>query len=67
VGNSDVGAQELELRMTQRVNMRMAGVPESSFADWATKLVAKGFVFPLMNTNEMADIISLSLSLSLLN
>jgi DNA mismatch repair ATPase MutS len=29
--------------MTDRVNMRMAGVPESSFSYWASKFLALGY------------------------
>jgi len=29
--------------MTDRVNMRMAGVPESSFSHWASKFLALGY------------------------
>lgn len=41
--DADIGHQLFDLRMTDRVNMRMAGVPEASFADWAGKFIAKGF------------------------
>eukprot|EP00762_Andalucia_godoyi_P001324 ANDGO_04803.mRNA.1 DNA mismatch repair protein msh6 len=42
-GDADIGHKEFDLKMTDRVNMRMAGVPESSFEFWASKLVAKGY------------------------
>lgn len=30
--------------MTDRVNMRMVGVPEMSFDYWAAQFIAKGYV-----------------------
>lgn len=33
-GDADVGHKEFDLKMTDRVNMRMVGVPESSFEYW---------------------------------
>eukprot|EP01028_Stygiella_incarcerata_P002709 TRINITY_DN15166_c0_g1_i1.p1 TRINITY_DN15166_c0_g1~~TRINITY_DN15166_c0_g1_i1.p1 ORF type:complete len:842 (+),score=274.91 TRINITY_DN15166_c0_g1_i1:48-2528(+) len=41
--DADIGVQELDLKLTDRVNMRMTGVPEKSYQFWASKLLAKGF------------------------
>jgi len=42
--STDIGHKELDLKMTDRVNMNMAGVPEGSFDHWAAKLIAKGYI-----------------------
>ncbi|KAI8335064.1 muts domain V-domain-containing protein [Chlamydoabsidia padenii] len=41
--DADLGHQHFDLKMTDRVNMRMVGVPESSFDHWASQFVAKGY------------------------
>ena len=41
--DADIGHRELDLKVTDRVNMRMVGVPEKSFELWASKLIAKGY------------------------
>ncbi|KAJ3053991.1 DNA mismatch repair protein msh6 [Rhizophlyctis rosea] len=41
--DADIGHQVFDLKMTDRVNMRMVGVPESSFEEWAGKFIAKGY------------------------
>ncbi|KAL0481889.1 DNA mismatch repair protein MSH [Acrasis kona] len=41
--DADVGKKEFDLKMTDRVNMRMVGVPESSFPVWASKFIALGY------------------------
>ena len=40
--DADIGAKQFDLKMTDRVNMRMVGVPETSFEFWAAKFIAKG-------------------------
>ena len=40
--DADVGAKEFNLKMTDRINMRMVGVPEATFDYWAAKFVGKG-------------------------
>ncbi|RUS19437.1 hypothetical protein BC937DRAFT_87471 [Endogone sp. FLAS-F59071] len=40
--DADIGHREFDLKLTDRVNMRMVGVPESSFDHWATRFVANG-------------------------
>ncbi|KAF2077711.1 hypothetical protein CYY_000958 [Polysphondylium violaceum] len=41
--DADIGHQLLHLKMTDRVNMRMVGVPESSFNQWSSKLIQLGY------------------------
>jgi DNA mismatch repair protein MSH6 len=41
--DADVGHKEFDLKVTDRVNMRMVGVPESSFNEWAAKFLARGY------------------------
>lgn len=43
--DADIGHQEFDLKLTDRVNMRMVGVPEMSFDMWAAQFVARGYVF----------------------
>lgn len=40
--DADIGVKFLDLRLTDRVNMRMAGVPESSYFYWASKVLGLG-------------------------
>ena len=40
--DADIGHQQFDLKLTDRVNMRMVGVPEVSFDYWASKFIAKG-------------------------
>lgn len=40
--DATVGHQQFDLKMTDRVNMRMVGVPESSLDHWANQFVARG-------------------------
>ncbi|KAF2436750.1 putative DNA mismatch repair protein Msh6 [Tothia fuscella] len=40
--DATVGHQQFDLKLTDRVNMRMVGVPESSLDMWANQFVAKG-------------------------
>jgi DNA mismatch repair protein MSH6 len=42
--DADIGHQEFDLKLTDRVNMRMVGVPEMSFDMWAAQFVARGYV-----------------------
>ncbi|KAI9022917.1 muts domain V-domain-containing protein [Phycomyces nitens] len=53
-GDADIGHQEFGLKMTDRVNMRMAGVPESSFDYWASQFVAKGYKVAKVEQKETA-------------
>lgn len=41
--DATIGHQHFDLKLTDRVNMRMVGVPEMSFDYWAAQFIAKGF------------------------
>ncbi|ORY88074.1 muts domain V-domain-containing protein [Leucosporidium creatinivorum] len=38
-----IGHQEFDLKLTDRVKMKMVGVPEASFDFWAAKFLAQGY------------------------
>ncbi|KAJ1993212.1 DNA mismatch repair protein msh6 [Coemansia spiralis] len=40
--DATIGHQEFDLKLTDRVNMRMAGIPESSFEHWVAQFLANG-------------------------
>jgi len=40
--DATIGHQQFDLKLTDRVNMRMVGVPEMSFDYWAAQFIAKG-------------------------
>ena len=42
--DADVGNKELGLKISDRVNMKMAGVPEKTFVEYAGKLIGLGYV-----------------------
>lgn len=41
--DATIGHQLFDLKLTDRVNMRMVGVPEASLDLWANQFVAKGY------------------------
>ncbi|KAG9258396.1 DNA mismatch repair protein msh6 [Emericellopsis atlantica] len=41
--DATIGHQEFDFKMTDRVNMRMAGVPESSLDHWVNQFIAKQY------------------------
>ncbi|KZO95305.1 DNA mismatch repair protein Msh6 [Calocera viscosa TUFC12733] len=41
--DAEIGHREFDLKLTDRVKMKMVGVPESSFNFWAAKFLAKGY------------------------
>ncbi|KAJ9075514.1 DNA mismatch repair protein msh6, variant 2 [Entomophthora muscae] len=41
--DASIGHQQFDLKLTDRVNMKMVGVPESTFDFWAAKFIAKGY------------------------
>ena len=41
--DATIGHQLFDLKLTDRVNMRMVGVPEASLHTWANQFVAKGY------------------------
>ena len=52
--DATVGHQLFDLKLTDRVNMRMVGVPESSLELWANQFVAKGFKIARVDQSESA-------------
>ncbi|KAK5076960.1 DNA mismatch repair protein msh6 [Lithohypha guttulata] len=52
--DATIGHQLFDLKLTDRVNMRMVGVPESSLDMWATQFVAKGFKIARVDQRETA-------------
>jgi len=52
--DATVGHQLFDLKLTDRVNMRMVGVPESSLEMWANQFVAKGFKIARVDQQETA-------------
>ncbi|KAF9348583.1 DNA mismatch repair protein msh6 [Mortierella sp. NVP85] len=52
--DADIGHQQFDLKLTDRTNMRMVGVPESSFDYWAAQFVAKGYKVARVDQMETA-------------
>lgn len=52
--DATIGHQLFDLKLTDRVNMRMVGVPESSLNLWANQFVAKGFKIARVDQMENA-------------
>lgn len=52
--DATIGHQLFDLKLTDRVNMRMVGVPESSLDMWANQFVAKGFKIARVDQQETA-------------
>ncbi|KAJ3178528.1 DNA mismatch repair protein msh6 [Gaertneriomyces sp. JEL0708] len=52
--DADIGHQQFDLKLTDRVNMRMVGVPESSFEHWAAQFIAKGYKVARVDQAETA-------------
>ncbi|GJJ79056.1 DNA mismatch repair protein MSH6 [Entomortierella parvispora] len=52
--DADIGHQQFDLKLTDRTNMRMVGVPESSFDYWAAQFIAKGFKVARVDQMETA-------------
>lgn len=52
--DATIGHQLFDLKLTDRVNMRMVGVPESSLDTWANQFVAKGFKIARVDQMESA-------------
>ncbi|KAK7544389.1 muts domain V-domain-containing protein [Phyllosticta citribraziliensis] len=52
--DATIGHQLFDLKLTDRVNMRMVGVPESSLDMWANQFVAKGFKIAKVDQMESA-------------
>ncbi|CAG8434233.1 1760_t:CDS:10 [Ambispora gerdemannii] len=52
--DADIGHTEFDLKLTDRVNMRMVGVPEMSFDHWAAQFIAKGYKVAKVDQMETA-------------
>jgi DNA mismatch repair protein MSH6 len=52
--DATIGHQLFDLKLTDRVNMRMVGVPESSLDHWANQFVAKGYKIARVDQCESA-------------
>ena len=52
--DATIGHQLFDLKLTDRVNMRMVGVPEMSLEMWANQFVAKGFKIARVDQKETA-------------
>lgn len=52
--DATIGHQLFDLKLTDRVNMRMVGVPESSLDMWVNQFVAKGFKVARVDQMESA-------------
>lgn len=52
--DATIGHQLFDLKMTDRVNMRMVGVPEGSLDLWVNQFVAKGFKVARVDQMESA-------------
>ncbi|KAE8355631.1 muts domain V-domain-containing protein [Aspergillus coremiiformis] len=52
--DATIGHQLFDLKLTDRVNMRMVGVPEMSLDHWANQFVAKGYKIARVDQAESA-------------
>lgn len=52
--DATIGHQLFDLKLTDRVNMRMVGVPEMSLGHWANQFVAKGYKIARVDQRESA-------------
>ncbi|KAI8969051.1 muts domain V-domain-containing protein [Mycotypha africana] len=52
--DADIGHKEFDLKLTDRVNMRMVGVPEMSFDYWTAQFIAKGYKVARVDQMETA-------------
>ncbi|KAJ3127448.1 DNA mismatch repair protein msh6 [Nowakowskiella sp. JEL0407] len=41
--DADIGHQQFDLKLTDRTNMKLVGVPEKFFAHWASQFIVKGY------------------------
>lgn len=49
-----IGHRDFDLKLTDRVKMKMVGVPETSFDYWAAKFLAKGYKVGRVDQSETA-------------
>lgn len=52
--DATIGHQEFDLKLTDRVKMRMVGVPEAQFEAWASKFLARGYKVGRVDQSETA-------------
>lgn len=52
--DATIGHREFDLKLTDRVNMRMVGVPESSLDMWVAQFIAKGYKVARVDQKETA-------------
>ena len=52
--DAEIGNREFQLKMTDRVNMCMAGVPEITFPDWAARFLSNGYKVARVDERENA-------------
>ncbi|KAI0144435.1 DNA mismatch repair protein msh6 [Xylariaceae sp. FL1272] len=52
--DATIGHQLFDLKLTDRVNMRMVGVPESSLVMWTNQFIAKGYKVARVDQMETA-------------
>ena len=52
--DATVGSQLFDLKLTDRVNMRMVGVPEATLDHWAGQFIAKGYKVARVDQMETA-------------
>lgn len=52
--DATIGHHEFDLKLTDRVNMRMVGVPESSLDMWVSQFIAKGYKVARVDQKETA-------------
>jgi len=50
--DADIGRKEFDLKLTDRVNMKMVGVPEQSFDTWASRFLAHGHRITVVDHTE---------------
>lgn len=52
--DATIGHQQFDLKLTDRVNMSMVGVPEMSLQHWANQFIAKGYKVAVGDQKESA-------------
>ena len=52
--DATIGHQVFDLKLTDRVNMRMVGVPEATLSTWVNQFVAKGYKIAVVDQMESA-------------
>lgn len=52
--DAEIGNRDFQLKLTDRVNMCMAGVPEATFPEWAARFLAAGHKVARVDERENA-------------